>query len=179
MSVMNSESEPRGNQNVNESAQTGGQVISVRRFKQRDGAYRWNDVDVKEYGKVGDFFRDISKQVFFDYRHGLSCELRYFEVKPGGYSSFEQHEHVHGVIVLRGKGMVIAASEQGTERYDIAEYDVVHVPPVVWHQFQAAPDEYLGFLCLVENERDRGRRPSDEERDRIAADPTIGRIARF
>lgn len=148
--------------------------ISVRSFHTEGDAFRWDDVDVKEYRKVGDFFRDINKQVFFDGEHGFSCELRYFEVKPGGYSSLELHEHVHGVMILRGRGRVLAYSDRGSYMRDIAEHDVVHVPSLTWHQFQAAEDEHLGFLCLVENDRDRPRRPTDEEKEDLRADPTIG-----
>ncbi len=153
--------------------------ISVRSFHMEGDAFRWDDVDVKEYRKVGDFFRDINKQVFFDGEHGLSCELRYFEVKPGGYSSLELHEHVHGVLILRGRGRVLAYSDRGSHIQDIGEHDVVHVPPLTWHQFQAAEDEHLGFLCLVENERDRPRRPTDEEKEAMRADPTIGDYVRL
>ena len=32
--------------------------------------------------------------------------LRHFEVGPGGFSSFEQHQHIHAVIVESGLGEV-------------------------------------------------------------------------
>ena len=154
--------------------------VSVRKNLREDGLYRWDDVEVKEYRKVGDFFRDINKQVFFDDSHGFSCELRYFEVKPGGFSSFEFHDHVHGVMVLRGKGQVLGYSEQrGSFIDDIAEHDLVYVPSRTWHQFQAAEDEFLGFLCLVEIDRDRPRRPNEEEAAEIRKDPLIGEIVRL
>jgi quercetin dioxygenase-like cupin family protein len=33
--------------------------------------------------------------------------------------------------------------------------DLVNVPPMTWHQFRAAADAPLGFLCLVPATRDR------------------------
>lgn len=165
---------------MEQEARVSNAPITVRKFRTEGDAFRWDDVDVKEYRKVGDFFRDINKQVFFDERHGLSCELRYFEVKPGGYSSLEMHEHVHGVMILRGRGRVLGYSpERGSFIREIAAHDVVHVPPLTWHQFHADEDEYLGFLCLVENERDRPRRPTDEEKHELRADPTIGEYVRL
>lgn len=162
----------------NVSATTSG-PISVRKFRTDGDTFRWEHVGVKEYRKAGDFFRDITKQVFFDDSHGLSCELRYFEVRPGGYSSFEQHEHVHAVLILRGRGRVLAFSSQGSNVQNVVEHDIVHIPGNTWHQLQAAEDEFLGFLCLVENERDRPRRPTEEEAAEIREDPNIGNIVRL
>ncbi|MFP4613640.1 MAG: cupin domain-containing protein [Spirochaetaceae bacterium] len=153
--------------------------FSLKKFRRADHAFRWEDVEVKEYREGGDFFRSISKQVFFDSRHGLSCELRYFEAEPGGYSAFERHEHVHGVMVLRGRGRVLMASDEQSCVQEVGEHDLIHVPPGTWHQFQADDDEYLGFLCLVNNDRDRPRRPDDEEKRRLRADPTIGPYVRL
>lgn len=153
--------------------------LEVRKNGMDGDAYRWGEVDVKEYRKVGDFFRDINKQVFFDGSYGLSCELRYFEVRPGGYSSLEQHEHVHGVMVLRGHGRILARSDAGSSVEEIAEHDVVYIPGNTWHQLQAAEDEFLGFLCLVNNDRDRPRRPSEDEAEELRADPVIGDIVRL
>jgi len=157
-----------------------GPPIEVRKYKRENDSYRWSGTGVKEYRKTGDFFRDINKQVFFDRNNGFTCELRYFEVKPGGYSSCELHEHVHGVLILRGTGRVVGySSEKGAYTERIGEHDVVYVPPLTWHQFQADENAYLGFLCLVENERDRPRRPTEEEAKEMKADPTIGDLVRL
>jgi quercetin dioxygenase-like cupin family protein len=39
----------------------------------------------------------------------------------------------------------------------------VSVPPMTWHQFRAADDEALGFLCVVTTERDRPQLPGADE----------------
>jgi hypothetical protein len=39
---------------------------------------------------------------------------------------------------------------------------------MTWHQFHAAPDEPLGFLCLVAAERDRPQLPAEGEAEAIS-----------
>ena len=41
----------------------------------------------------------------------LGCELRYFEMAPGGYSTLERHEHMHAVMILRGHGHCLLGGE--------------------------------------------------------------------
>ena len=48
-------------------------------------------------------FNSISRQVLFS-ESSIGCELRYFEMAPGGHSTLERHEHTHAVMVLRGHG---------------------------------------------------------------------------
>jgi mannose-6-phosphate isomerase-like protein (cupin superfamily) len=57
------------------------------------------------------------------------------------------------VIVVRGRGHVVL----GGESLPIAPLDVVHVGSETVHQFRAAADEPLGFLCIVDRDRDRPR----------------------
>jgi quercetin dioxygenase-like cupin family protein len=87
------------------------------------------------------------------------AQLRYFEVAPGGYTTLERHNHVHAVMVIRGKGECLV----GEKAFPIATHDLVNVPSMTWHQFHAAPDEPLGFLCLVASERDRPQLPQPHE----------------
>jgi quercetin dioxygenase-like cupin family protein len=123
-----------------------------------DGA-RWDDVEVLEYKAEGEApSRDVTRQVLFD-DEALACQWRYFEVAPGGWSSLERHDHVHAVLVLRGRGRCLV----GTEVTTLGPHDLVSVPPATWHQFRADTEEPLGFLCLVNAERDRPRLPSPDE----------------
>jgi quercetin dioxygenase-like cupin family protein len=57
------------------------------------------------------------------------------------------------VIVVRGRGRVLL----GGESHDLEPLDVVYVSPETVHQFQAGADEPLGFLCIVDRDRDRPR----------------------
>jgi hypothetical protein len=52
----------------------------------------------------------------------------------------------------------------GTATHAVDERDLVTIDPLAWHQFQAAADSPLGFLCLVARERDRPQLPGPNER---------------
>lgn len=128
------------------------------------GDFRWDAVEVLRYKDEGTApFKDVTRQVLFE-GNGLPVQMRYFEVAPGGWTTLERHEHVHSVMVVRGGGQCLV----GDRAYDIATNDLVSVPPMTWHQFRAAPDAPLGFLCLVAAERDRPQLPSPEESERIS-----------
>lgn len=121
--------------------------------------YHWKDVDVLEYKNEGSApFKAVTRQILFE-DPNLAAQLRYFEVQPGGYSTLEKHEHVHAVMVLRGRGKCLV----GDQLYDIDMHDLVTVPPMTWHQFQSTSDEPLGFLCMVNAERDRPILPTAED----------------
>jgi len=115
--------------------------------------FRWEGIAVAGYKPDPTLFKDVTRQTIVGEETGADSPIvtRYFEVQPGGYSTLERHEHRHTVIVLRGQGTVLL----GEERHDIAPYDVVFVAPGTAHQFRASGDEPLGFLCVVERERDR------------------------
>jgi quercetin dioxygenase-like cupin family protein len=128
------------------------------------GDFHWQGVDVLAYKQDGAApFRDVTRQVLFE-DAGLAAQLRYFEVAPGGWTTLERHEHVHAVMVIRGHGQCLV----GERSHEIAERDLVSVPPMTWHQFRAAPDAPLGFLCLVASERDRPQLPAAAEAERLA-----------
>jgi ribulose-bisphosphate carboxylase large chain len=78
-------------------------------------------------------------------------ETRYFEVAPGGYTSFEKHGHEHVVVVLRGMGRV----RLGDEWSDVQAGDTVHVSGNTPHQFTNPSPEPFGIVCIVDRERDR------------------------
>lgn len=82
---------------------------------------------------------------------GTKFETRYFEVAPGGYTSYERHGHEHMVVVLRGTGRV----RLGNEWSDIASGDVVRVSSGTPHQFVNDGEDSFGILCIVDRERDR------------------------
>ncbi|HZQ63366.1 MAG TPA: cupin domain-containing protein [Casimicrobiaceae bacterium] len=113
-------------------------------------------------------FRDITRQTLFK-RADLRGELRYFEVAAGGYSTLERHQHTHAVLVLRGMGTCLV----GTEVHRIGAFDLVTVPPRTWHQFRAAANAPLGFLCMVDAERDRPELPDPHALSQLRAVPAV------
>jgi quercetin dioxygenase-like cupin family protein len=131
-------------------------MSGVRRFEaDEDGGFRWSGVERLRYKEVGSApFKDVTRQLLFS-QPDQACELRYFELAPGGHSTLERHEHTHAVLILRGRGTV----RLGEAVHAVAERDLVTVGPRVWHQFQADADSALGFLCLVAKDRDRPQLP--------------------
>ncbi|HEX4884156.1 MAG TPA: cupin domain-containing protein [Casimicrobiaceae bacterium] len=133
---------------------------------------RWRDVDVLAYKQdPGVPFRDVTRQVLFD-DPALACQLRYFEVAPGGHTTLERHEHAHAVMIQRGRGRLLL----GSRVFEVREHDLVHVPALTWHQFRAAPDAPLGFLCMVNAVRDRPQLPSPDDVERLRALPEVARF---
>jgi mannose-6-phosphate isomerase-like protein (cupin superfamily) len=140
---------------------------SVHRKAQDD--YRWQEVDLLPYKEDGRaLFKSITRQTLFAHPE-LDGELRYFEVAPGGFSTLERHEHMHGVLILRGSGQCMV----GDDIRDIGTNDLVTVPAMTWHQFRATAGEPLGFLCMVNARRDKPQLPSPEEVSRLRDDPQI------
>ena len=136
--------------------------------------YRWDEVAQLPY-KEDDraLFRAITRQVLFS-DTALASELRYFEVAPGGFSTLERHEHMHAVLILRGRGHCLV----GRDVKALATRDLVTVPPMTWHQFRATSGEPLGFLCMVDAQRDKPQLPSEAELAELEADPAIAAFLR-
>lgn len=123
-------------------------VLSFRKF-------RWSGVEKSEYRSDDrERYRDVTRQTLLGDGEGeraLTFVTRYFEIQPGGYSSLERHRHPHTVLIIRGGGRVTL----GDESYRIKPFDCVYVAPNTPHQFQAIGDKPLGFICVVDRERDR------------------------
>ena len=115
---------------------------------QRAGDYEWPGVNIKEY-KPG-VSLDVSRRTLLE-PNTTKFEVRYFEVGIDGHTSFEQHQHEHCVVVIRGNGKV----RLGEEWSDISVHDTVYVGPMVPHQFRNTGVEPFGILCVVDRERDR------------------------
>ena len=123
----------------------------IRNFRD----FRWDAVEHRPYKEEGSApFRAISRQVLFE-EPALGCELRYFEMEAGGFSTLERHEHMHGVMVFRGHGHCLL----GTTVRAVKPGDLVTIPAWTWHQFRATAGEPCGFLCMVNRERDRPQVP--------------------
>lgn len=141
-------------------------------FRQAREDFRWEGVAHQPYKQDGSApFKDISRQVLF-HEDTLGCELRYFEVDPGGYSTLERHEHAHAVMILRGRGECLV----GTEIRPVRQFDLVSVPAWHWHQFRATQNEPLGFLCMVNVQRDRPQLPTDDQFQQLTATPAVARF---
>jgi quercetin dioxygenase-like cupin family protein len=116
-------------------------------------------------------FKAISRQTLFSDPR-LNGELRYFEIEPGGFSTLERHAHMHGVMILRGSGHCLL----GGAVHALSPRDLITIEPWTWHQFRAGRDEPLGFLCLVNSERDRPQLPTAEELAGLRKNPAVARF---
>lgn len=142
-------------------------------IRQQD--FQWSGIVRKEYKADGSHFRDIVRHTLLGEasdEKALKSVLRYFEIQPGGYSSLERHQHPHMVVIVRGRGRVILDDTVEPVGY----LDCVYVAPGTLHQFHAAEGEPLGFLCIVDRERDRPVLPTAAERAKLADNPRVRRL---
>jgi len=120
-----------------------------------DEDFGWSHVPVAEYKPLDDSWRRVTRRVFVgETGESPRFHLRYFEIARGGYTTLEEHDHEHVIAVIRGRGQVLI----GDETKQIGFGDVVYISPRDPHQLRNdAGDEPLGFLCVVNAERDRPR----------------------
>lgn len=131
--------------------------------------YRWDDVALLPYKEDGRaLFKAITRQTLFS-DPAMTGELRYFEMAADGFSTLERHEHMHAVLILRGRGHCLV----GNAVRAIETRDLITVPPMTWHQFRATKGEPLGFLCMVNAQRDKPQLPTADDLARLKADPAI------
>lgn len=144
-------------------------MTMAQAFRKFLAGFRWQGVELLAYKEEGSApFKAITRQVLFA-DPGLGCEWRYFEMQAGGYSTLERHDHIHAVMVLRGRGHCLV----GGEVRPVETHDLVSVPPLTWHQFRATGGEPLGFLCMVNADRDKPRLPGPDDLAALRADPHI------
>jgi quercetin dioxygenase-like cupin family protein len=147
---------------------------NVRKFQP---SFAWDGVETLAYkpdpgGHTP--FKDVTRQTLFHAHEKLGAEWRYFEVAAGGHSTLERHEHIHNVLILRGRGRCLV----GETVSEIGEHDLVHIPSMTWHQFRAAEDAPLGFLCLVNGERDKPQLPGPGDIETLRALAGVGAFIR-
>ncbi|MBI3436227.1 MAG: cupin domain-containing protein [Proteobacteria bacterium] len=148
---------------------------AFRTFCKKEGdrdAFGWDGVEPRPY-KDDDraLFRAVTRQVLFSHPR-MAGELRYFAVAAGGFTTLERHDHMHAVMVLHGRGSCLVGDMVKAIKY----LDLITVPSMTWHQFCAEGDEPLGFLCMVDAQRDRPQLPTVADIARLRAD---ARVAAF
>ena len=72
-------------------------------------------------------------------------------------------------MILRGAADVLV----GGEVRPVKQFDLVRIPPMTWHQFRTKGDEPMGFLCMVNVERDKPQLPTAEEVEQLKSDPVV------
>lgn len=122
------------------------------RLYKHKGDFTWRGIKTEKYKPKGGDWADIVRRVLIG-NHGEATRfhLRYFEISPGGYSSFERHRHEHVVICVRGRGKVLT----GKRRHTLNFLDTLYIAPDEPHQLSNPFDEPFGFFCIVNARRDR------------------------
>ncbi len=143
-------------------------------IKKATGEWTWDEVPIHPYKEDGTHFKSITRQTLFAGANDVDVECRYFEMAADGHSTLERHQHQHIVMVLRGSGEVLV----GDTVSPIGPQDLVHIPPMTWHQFRATRGEPLGFLCIVSNQRDKPQRPTAEDVTQLKQNPAVGGFIR-
>lgn len=126
--------------------------INKSRLYKYKGRFRWKNIKKEQYKPDGKTWKDIVRQTLIG-NHGETTKfhVRYFEMAPGGFSSFEKHKHEHVVIGIRGRGICTV----GQKDYEIGFLDVLYIKPNEPHQLKNPFNKTFGFFCIVNAKRDR------------------------
>lgn len=104
----------------------------------------YEDVPVEEIEEEG--AKGIQVRLLISKSDGAEkFAMRFFEIKPDGYTPYHSHDWEHEVFILSGEGVVLY---EGEER-KIREGYVVFIPPGEKHCFRNTGKEKLIFLCLI------------------------------
>lgn len=115
--------------------------IIHRRTSADSASWLWDGVAIHAYNS-----NNATKQVLIGHDEGAhNFEVRYFTIPPHGLSSFDNHAHDHGVVVVQGRARV----QLGDTFEEVGEGDVVYIPGFEQHQFENLTDTPFTFLCII------------------------------
>jgi len=128
----------------------------VRHLKFEDG-FQWSNRESSPYKDAADLaFKGVRRvELVGKFAERTRCDLRYFEVEPGGFTSLEKHLHTHIIIGARGTGLLT----MGNQRIALEPMDIVYLHPLEVHQLHNETQAPFGFLCIVDHDRDRPMKP--------------------
>ncbi len=113
----------------------------IHRRQSAGASWRWQDVDVQAY--TGN---NATKQVLIGHDEGAhNFEVRYFTIPPHGFSSLDNHEHDHGVVVVDGRARV----QLGERFEEVGPGDAIYIPGSETHQFENLGDAPFTFICII------------------------------
>jgi len=100
---------------------------------------------------TGHDMRGIVKKVLVSPAEGWDgWSMRLFELEPAGHTPRHRHDWPHINVVLSGSGTLHVDGVDHALRAGAYAY----VPAGALHQFSAAPDAPLSFVCIVPAEGD-------------------------
>src|SRR4030067_3058048 len=88
-------------------------AINKTKFYKHKGDFTWQGIKTEAYKTEGSHWVDVIRRALIGNQHASAkFHLRYFEILPGGYTSFEKHKHENVVIGIRGKGKVLCGEKR-------------------------------------------------------------------
>jgi ribulose-bisphosphate carboxylase large chain len=136
-----------------------GVTSNKTRFYKHKGNYTWQGIKTERYKDKGSHWADVIRRVLVgNHNESAKFHLRYFEILPGGYTSFEKHKHEHVVVAIRGRGIVFCGeseSDHTGKNYTLNFLDTLYIAPDTPHQLSNPFREPFGFLCIVNAKRDK------------------------
>jgi len=127
-------------------------IKNKTRIHKYKGNFTWKGIKTERYKPVAqDWARVIRQSVIGNRGETTKFHLRYFEIAPRGYTSFEVHRHEHVVIGIRGRGICIL----GKKKCPVGFLDVLYIEPNMPHQLRNPFEKPFGFFCIVNAKRDR------------------------
>jgi ribulose-bisphosphate carboxylase large chain len=132
-------------------------AVEIQRYFPFEEGFQWRGRESSPYKDAGDLaFKGVRRvELVGKFGERSHCDLRYFEVQPGGYTSLEKHLHTHIIIGARGEA-VLSLDDR---RLPFRRHDVAYIAPLEVHQLINETDEPFGFYCIVDHERDRPMMP--------------------
>ena len=124
-----------------------------RVFKHKGGC-SWKGVmpTVYKKGAPGDWTRVARHHLVAGERgEKTRFHVRYFEISPGGRTSFETHRHEHVVVIIKGRGKV----RLGKRTHELDYLDTIYISPGEPHQLLNPYKDTFGFFCIVDARRDK------------------------
>lgn len=119
-------------------------MSEVHKFSGNGDEFGWEGVDGLPLTDEG--LKFASKHVLIGDNEGApNYIMRYFHLKPAGHSKLERHPQEHEIIVLHGVGEIQIAD---TSR-PVGPFDVAFIEGGELHQFRAAQNHDLGFICII------------------------------
>jgi len=76
---------------------------------------------------------------------GVPFEMRYFEVEKNGSCPIHEHDFVHEVFIVRGKGIFVG----GDKEKEVTAGDSLFISPHEPHQCRNPFNEVFGFICII------------------------------
>jgi ribulose-bisphosphate carboxylase large chain len=123
---------------------------NITRFYKHKGNFTWQGIKTERYKDKGSHWADVIRKVLIGGKtESTKFHLRYFEILPGGFTSFEKHKHEHVVVGIRGKGKALC----GKKMYEMSFLDTLYIAPDTPHQLSNPFHEPFGFLCIVNAKR--------------------------